>query len=256
METKETITPEEVAERNKSLQIASKVIFGESAELRIVNPKSLSLLKHNARYFKKDQFKQLVENLKKDQRLSGTPLCHTVEDGKLEVLSGNHRVEASVEAGIPWILVIVDLGDLSENEQIAVQLSHNSLVGVDDDQILAELWNKIDDIKMKCYAGLSSETVEQLKKIKLVSFTTPQIRTKQVSFAFTETEVEVITDILDELGKITADSIHLSHIDQFPDFFNLIQDIKKKENIKNGSLAVLRMVELASSALAAKQVAV
>ena len=122
METKETITPEEVAERNKSLQIASKVIFGESAELRIVNPKSLSLLKHNARYFKKDQFKQLVENLKKDQRLSGTPLCHTVEDGKLEVLSGNHRVEAYVEAGIPWILVIVDLGDLSENEQIAVQI--------------------------------------------------------------------------------------------------------------------------------------
>ncbi len=240
---------ENIEQQNKTLRETSKMLFGDSAELRIVAPKSLQLLKENARYFKKEQFKQLVANVRQDKRLSSVPLCHVPQDGKLEVLSGNHRVQAAVEADIEWILVIVILGDIAKNEKIAIQLSHNALVGVDDPHILADLWAQIDDIKAKCYAGLSSDTLGELQDIKLVTFSTPTIRTKHLVFAFTEAEVSVIKQILDELGKIPADDVYLAPMEQFEAFFDMLQEVKKKENIKNGSLAMLRLVELAGIGL-------
>lgn len=86
-------TPTEIAAQNESLQAASKLLFGQGMELRIVNPKTLTLLKENARYFKKATFQQLTENIKNDNRLSSVPLC--LQDGEtLEVLSGNRRILA------------------------------------------------------------------------------------------------------------------------------------------------------------------
>ncbi len=245
----EKFTESEVAARNESLREASRVIFGGSAELRIVNPATLVLLKQNARYFKKEQFKQLVSNIKEDQRLSSTPFCCPCDDGRLEVLSGNHRVKASIEAGLPWILVIVALIDLKSDDRLKIQLSHNALVGEDDEQILAELWSKIDDIKAKCYAGLSSEKIEGLQKIKMVTLTTPQIRTRQVSFAFVEVEVEALDQIMSELARIPADKIYLVPMQQFQDFFEIIQQVKKRDNVKNGSLAMLGLIDIASREL-------
>lgn len=214
----ETIKVDDLTTQNKTLQDISRLIFGDKAEMRVVEPKSLQLLRENARYFKKDEFKQLVDNLKNDQRLSGTPLCHVLENGALEVLSGNHRVKASIEAGLQFIFVIVITENLAKNKQIAIQLSHNALAGVDDCQILADLWAKIDDIKEKAYAGLSSDTLQELQHVKLQTFSTPQPKTKHIVFAFTELEMEHAEKVMDELSLIPADTIHLSTISHFGDF--------------------------------------
>lgn len=239
-------------EANESLKKTSLVLFGESAELRLVDPQSLSLLKENARYFKKEMFKQLVQNVKADKKLSSVPLCHVVGGGKLEVLSGNHRVQASVEAKLELIMVMVILEDLSKSQQIAIQLSHNALVGVDDQQILSNLWAKIDDIKAKCYAGLNSATMGDIKDIKLISFSTPTIRTRHLVFAFSDVEAEAVESVLKELATIPAKPIYLVPMDQFAAFFALLQQTKEQKGIKNGALAVLNLVELASQALAAE----
>lgn len=109
----------------------------------------------------------------------------------MEVLSGNHRVQASVEAGIERILVMI-----IEEDHDAVakpwpsRLSHNALVGEDDPALLAELWAEIEDIAAKTYAGLSSDVVEKLDKIDLTSFTTPQVSTRTMTFAFVDSEAE------------------------------------------------------------------
>lgn len=235
--------PEDIIRQNETLKETSRLLFGDSAELRIVSPASLALLKENARYFKKETFKQLVANLRQDQRLSSVPLCLPIDGNRLEVLSGNHRVKASIEAGISWIMVIVILEEIELSRKISIQLSHNSLVGEDDQQILAGLWARIEDIKAKCYAGLSSETLGELQKIKLLNFSTPQPRTRQVSFAFTEPEFEAVEEIMQELGRIPADRVYLVQADQFDKFFKKLLAIKKSDNIKNGSLAMLRMLE-------------
>lgn len=234
----------DIARQNKLLAETSKIIFGDTAILKIVDPKSLILLKKNARYFKKDTFKQLVSNIKQDKRLSSVPLCHIIKNGAHEVLSGNHRVEASIQAGVPWVMVIVLLEKISTSEKIAIQLSHNALVGVDDANLLADLWSKIDDIKTKLYAGLSSDTVKEIENIKLVTFTTPQVYTKSVTFAFTDTEKDILDEVVKELGMLTSNDVYMAHIDQFNDFFNALQKIKKTGNIKNGSLAMIKLIEI------------
>lgn len=233
-----------------ALESVSKRIFGEGAKLEIVDPRSLVILKKNARVFKKDVFKQLTDNIRKDGRLSSMPLCRRTEDGNLEVLSGNHRVQASIQANLPSILVMVIEAELSRAEQIAIQLSHNALVGEDDKAILAELWSEIEDIEAKLYAGLSSDVVEQLAKVDLVSFTTPQIASRVVTFAFVEDEAERLNAVLDALEAIPGKEAFVQSIEHFDRFFDLLEQTKKKCAVRNTSLAMLQLIEVCEKALA------
>jgi hypothetical protein len=59
--------------QNQILEQISATSFGPDAVLKIVPPAKLHLLRKNARYFKKATFRQLVENIKKDRRLSSVP---------------------------------------------------------------------------------------------------------------------------------------------------------------------------------------
>lgn len=145
---------------NDTLSRISKALYGDALTLAVMDPKDISLLKKNARILKKDVFQQLTANIGRDKRLSSVPLCHRLSDGRVEVLSGNHRVQASVEAGIERILVMIIEEDLTRSQAVAIQLSHNALVGEDDPALLAELWAEIEDIAAKTYAGLSSDVVE------------------------------------------------------------------------------------------------
>lgn len=238
--------PQEIVRQNESLKITSQMIFGNAAELRIVDPKSLKILKENARYFKKGTFQQLTENIRKDKRLSSVPLCYPVGES-LEVLSGNHRTQAAIEAGIEWIMVLVITEEMDKDRKISIQISHNSLVGEDDKQILSNLWAQIDDISAKCYAGLSSETVGELKKLKLSNFSTPALRTKSITFAFTELEFTVLSEVINELEESPGDLVYLADLEQFAGFFAAVMKTKKKLNIKNGALAIRRLIEAAST---------
>ncbi len=240
----------ELKKQNKKLEEVSHLLFGESCRLQLANPADILILKQNARYFKKEVFLQLVDNLKKDERLSSTPLCHE-NDGRLEVLSGNHRVQAAVAAGIKIIMVMVINGELSKDDKIAVQLSHNALVGEDDKNILADLWAQIESIDAKCYTGLSSDAVGELEKIKMMSFSTPSLKTKQLTFAFTDSEMTEIEAIIGELGS-AGDVVYIADISQFEDFFKAIQDAKKKFVVKNGALAVYKLTQAAAE-LTAKE---
>lgn len=244
---------EDETAQNKTLAQISQNIFAGSARLQIVDPRGLVLLKQNARFFKKDTFRQLVENIKTDRRLSSVPLCRPLEDGRFEVLSGNHRVKAAVEAGLEKILVIVLLEDLDESRKIAIQLSHNALVGQDDQNVLAELWAKIDDVQARLYAGLSSDTLNEIKKVELVQFSTPSIYTKTLTFAFTDTEKEHVESVLRELSATGAKEIHMAPLSAFEDFFKLILAAKKKFDVKNSTLAVLALIDLATARMEAEK---
>lgn len=228
------------------LKQISATLFGSTAELEIVEPTSLQLLKTNAHYFKKEKFTQLVENVRNDQRLSSMPLCHRVEKG-LEVLSGNHRVKAAIEAKIPKILVMVLTESLSESRKVAIQLSHNELVGEDDESILAELWQKIDGIKEQLYTGLSSDKLKDLEKIKLVTFTTPAIGVKTVSFNFAVPDFEHLEEVTEQISAKPAHSKYVADMEDFTEFVAAIRKIKNSENIKNGALAVKFIIDLVAS---------
>lgn len=243
------LTDMEVREKNAVLEAISLEMFGDAATLRIVDPRGLRLRPRNARYMKKETFRQLVANLREDARLSSVPLCCEAGDA-LEILSGNHRVKAAMEAGLPWVLVMVLLGEMSDSRQVAVQLSHNALCGQDDPQILADLWSRIADIRERLYAGLDSAAVKELETIKLVQFATPAAATRAVTFLFTVAELERVREVVAELSRVQAgQEMYLAEMEQYARFFEALQAVKKQENVKNASLAMLRLLDLANRAL-------
>jgi hypothetical protein len=227
---------------NSSLRAISLKLFGDQAYLVAMDPRELILLKENARFMKKHQFRQLVENLKNDQRLSSVPLCHQLEGG-LEVLSGNHRVQAAIEAKLPHILVMVLNVPLDQGQRLAIQLSHNAISGEDDPQILASLWSRIDDIQARLYAGLDSQETQELQPVKLVNFSAPSISSKVVGFAFVQEDFEHLTEVLSRL-EAAPNSTYAAPLALWDRFFAALQKTRQLKNVKNGALALNNMLDM------------
>lgn len=102
-------------------------------EIIKIDPKKIKLLKLNARYMEENEYNKLVANVKKDGKLTSVPFCHIIDKNEIEVLSGNHRVMASVDAGLNEIEIMLCKEKLSKEQCIAIQLSHNSIEGKDDE---------------------------------------------------------------------------------------------------------------------------
>ena len=92
-----------------------------------VNPRELKYLETNARYMRHEEFNRLCENIRHDGKLTSVPFCCKDDDGRYLILSGNHRVKAAVQVGLPTITVMVTDDPLSEDQRIAIQLSHNAI---------------------------------------------------------------------------------------------------------------------------------
>jgi hypothetical protein len=152
--------------------------------LDVAEPGTLKLLDKNARYMSHEMFENLVANIKRDGGLSSLPLCYREPDGTLLVLSGNHRVQAATQAGIEQILVMVIDRELTREEQVAIQLSHNAIDGKDDPLLLKQLWDEIKQIDLKLYAGLDSETIKELEKIQFVSISEARLEYKEIKLLF------------------------------------------------------------------------
>ncbi len=80
---------------------------GQPFKLAIVPIEQLTLLDKNARYMPHEMFKNLVENIKRDNGLSSVPFCW-FDGNTYHVLSGNHRVKAAQAAGLTHILILYD----------------------------------------------------------------------------------------------------------------------------------------------------
>lgn len=238
----------EYPEENEQLKELSEKIYGEGMRLMVGNPKQLTLLKENARFFKRETFRQLRDNIASDKRLSSVPLCYLYDDGRVEVLSGNHRVSAAIEAGLEKIVVLVLTEAIARSKRIAIQLSHNALVGEDDQSILESLWAQIDSVADKLYSGLDSETMKELGDVELINFTTPQVPAHAVTFMFTDGEKDQLQEIMETLNDAVSHSsaVHVCRNSQYEEFLERIKDIKDAEKVRDGSLAMLRLLELAA----------
>ena len=183
--------------------------------------------------------------------MSSVPLCYRHEDGRLEVLSGNHRVKASIEAKIPVILVLVITETLDQSRRIAIQLSHNALVGEDDQSILANLWSQIETIADRLYSGLDSEVTKELGEVELVNFSTPQVPAHMVTFMFSNGEKEQLSEILDMLSDAAKKSsaVYVFPGTQYEAFTKLLADVKDAEKIRDSSLAMLLLLKLGAEYL-------
>ena len=214
--------------------------------LELVSPGDLKLLEKNARYMKAEQFQNLVENVKKDGNLSQLPFCYREEDGRLRVLSGNHRVKAAIAAGVEQTMVLVAREPKDQDERLAIQLSHNAIAGQDDLLILKDLWESIQNVQAKLYAGLDSETIKSLEGIQFAAISEQRLKYKLANFMFLPEEVESLDELLKETAvAFAADEVYLANLNTYDTFFDLVVKIKKRCVIKNSAAAFLKLLELA-----------
>ena len=214
--------------------------------LEMVTPGELKLLEKNARYMKAEQFQSLVENIKKDGNLSSLPLCYREKDGKLRVLSGNHRVQAGRQAGVEQILVMVVGDEKDADERLAIQLSHNAIAGQDDLVILKELWESIKNVQAKVYAGLDSDTVKALQGIQFAAIAEQRLQYKIVTFTFLGHEVENLDELLKAIAvAFASDVVYLATLEAYAPLYELMLKIKKHCLIKNTTAAFMKYNELA-----------
>jgi len=231
----------------------SYIETGSSDTLNIkhikADPKSLRLLERNARSLTGQAYRRLVDNVRRDGALSSSPLLCREEDGALLVLSGNHRVKASLEVGLPEIDCLLIEDKLTESQKRAIALSHNSIAGQDDRNVLLELLESLT-IEDKEYAFLDAAALEKsLDKLALTSIDIDD-GFRYIVLAFVGDELEQMQTLIDMLHSLDKEQIELGHLDQYEAVARQIAAIKAEHRIKNASLAFRLLIETSLEARA------
>ena len=214
-----------------------------------VDPREIKLLDVNARYMKHEDFVQLVDNIRKDGALSSAPfLWKDPEDGRYLCLSGNHRTMASIEAGLQTITCLATDDYLTEDQKIAIQLSHNSLSGQDDIATLKILYEKILDTESKKYSGLDDKTLELMDKFSMVSISEANLQFQTLSMIFLPDELKAAQKVIDEAKERVkhADTIWLARMQEYDQWLDTQEAVSASYNVKNVATAVDLMLKLLS----------
>lgn len=222
-------------------------------KLCMVKASEIDYLEKNAQFMTKETFAALTHNVKADGALTSIPLCYLQENGRKLVLSGNHRIKAAVEAGVDEFLVLLIDQPISEAQKIAIQLSHNAIVGQSDEQILKELWKKIDDLDATIYSGLSSEMIERLENTDFSTISEQRILFKEVSLLFLPEEIESMTAICEGIVEASAKkTVFAGRITEYNDVLEGIIIAKQGQKIINTTLAFFAMAKVVREYLEGK----
>jgi len=196
----------------------------------------------NARSMSSEMFQQLTKNIENRGTLEALPFCAKTERG-IEIVSGHHRVRAARSANITEVYILLDDSGLSRDEIIAKQLAHNSINGIDDRQLVAELFKKIQDVDARIEAYIDPKDLE----INLEPINIPELDVgidfKAVTFAFLPNQVEQFNDVMKAIDPQTGilGVSELKHWDKFKEALNQIREI---EDIRAIGMAISRMSEI------------
>ncbi|WP_406303751.1 ParB N-terminal domain-containing protein [Streptomyces sp. NBC_00885] len=204
------------------------------------DPRTLTLLDVNARFLPHEQFRRLVANIKRDGHLTSTPLVwNDTESGRRIVLSGNHRTLAAIEAGLStiWWMQIDEL--LPRQRQIALQLSHNAIVGQDDPAILKELYDELESVEWRQYTGLDDKTLELLEKVDVSSLGEANLDFASVQLMFLPDELERAEAAFDAARATgSADQRWVAALEQYEPVLDALETSRAAYKIGNSATAL------------------
>lgn len=207
----------------------------------------LTPLEVNARFMPQETYQRLVDNLRADGALTSTPLIYAGDGeyptGHELILSGNHRVAAAVDAGIEegWCLLVDQ--HIPNARQRALQLSHNAIEGQDDLAILKQLYESIDDIDLRGYAGLDDKTLELLDKVDLESLSEANLDFHTVQLVFLPAEADTARAALDTLTR-SVDETWLAAYRDYNQVLDSLASAHSSHNIGNVATALGVLIAL------------
>jgi hypothetical protein len=206
----------------------------------------LQPLELNARYMTHETYNRLVTNLRADGALTSTPLIYgggEYPEGRELILSGNHRVKAALDAGIEDAFCLLIDEHIPNARQRALQLSHNAVEGEDDLAILKQLYESIDDIDMRGYAGLDDKTLELLDKIDTESLGEANLDFHTVNLVFLPPEADRARDALDNLAR-AADELWLARFADYNATLDALASAHSSHNVGNVATAMGILIAL------------
>lgn len=207
---------------------------------RTIEPRDLTQLTRlevNAQTMSREKFDRLTANIAADGCLTSVPLIwQCPEEGYPEfgelILSGNHRADAAVAAGVTESECMVITGPLEKAQRIAMQISHNAIVGEPDLATLASLYNDIDDLDWRHYAGLDDRELGLLNDVQLDSLAEAQLDYHTIQVAFLPHEHQQARDAFDKLST-SADETWLAGFGQYEPTLSALESVAGSHKIGN-----------------------
>lgn len=204
----------------------------------------------NANEMTGEDFAQLCDNIGKSG-LSSVPSCYKKENGRFVMISGHHRLRACKKLHYKTIGILYCLeSELSKDEIIAIQLSHNSLHGHDNTSILKKLFEQIQSVDFKQFAHVNVDEIPPVNTEGISVFALKE------NFVFTVVLYPDSFDSLDELfGDIReqaskSDALILANEKENERLLLQLQtEIGKQYDIKSPSISFAKLLELASERL-------
>lgn len=207
----------------------------------------IALIDKNARFMQQSDFRQLVANIKRDGQLSSIPFCVKKENGGYIVVSGNHRVQAAKQAGLNTIPVMyVEEENITHDQIRAIQLSHNSIAGQDDPEILKQLLDEIRDTAFKEYAHISQEYLNSIESPTYV-VEMPNNEIVPVTFMFIDTNKVSFDRVMAQLDLLTPRELENTTLipkDVMHRLNEVSAKVQEKHKIKAQALSICKMIEL------------
>ena len=204
----------------------------------------------NANEMTGEDFAQLCDNIGKSG-LSSVPSCYKKVNGRFVMISGHHRLRACKKLHYKTIGILYCLeSELSKDEIIAIQLSHNSLHGHDNTSILKKLFEQIQSVDFKQFAHVNVDEIPPVSTDGISVFALKE------NFVFTVVLYPDSFDNLDELfGDIReqaskSDALILANEKENERLLLKLQtEIGKQYDIKSPSISFAKLLELASERL-------
>lgn len=210
--------------------------------------------KVNANQMSKKNFDKLCTNIEKSGFSSMIACYERSEDGKYVIISGNHRYLACVKLGYNKLNILyADESELSHDEIIAVQLSHNSLHGSDDRGILKQLFDEIEDIDYKDFANISADDLK-IDDMFIGSIVPVSEHFKVVLILYRR-DMKLLSELLEivKYENETSDMVILADGDTCEnEFLDTITQAKKQFEIKSASIAFGKILQLAKQGMVAE----
>lgn len=219
-----------------------------SIRTRIVtlDPRELRLLEKNARYMRHETYQQLVTNIRRDGKLTSVPFA--IRDGDTyEVLSGNHRVKAAIEAGLEQIEVMVTDDALTRQQRVAIQLSHNAIAGEDDPATLRDLYDELD-VSWKQYSGLDDKSLGLLDDVTVQPISEAGLSYRALTLLFLPPEHDRIVAAF-EAAQQTVDRAGDRYLARFAEYDRLLDRLDdagtahQTQSVPAALLLLLEIVE-------------
>jgi len=203
--------------------------------------------KRNARYMKPEMMDRLAANIARDGQLASLPLCWCNSEGRYETMSGHHRIQAAIDAGVDSGLVLYTDSELSQEERLAIQLSHNALSGSDDVQVLLEMVRDIQTPQILEYAAADLIELPDRNPVKLLAMTEAKLVLRPITFYLTDPEAQTFDEFVEAYNQapMREDSLgYLVHKDVWDEFMEIMAEMAGRHGLKSANAALSEVVEL------------